>query len=279
MITSAYNSQVKNVINLIKKSGERKRHGLFVIEGLRMFRETPADLICSVYASESFVRGTADLLCGYRYETVSDEVFGRMSDTRTPQGILATVRMPRYSIDSIVNDTKNTNAFTRAGSTDKTERSAAQPLIVVLENIQDPGNLGTIIRSAEGAGVSGIIMSGDTADIYNPKVVRSTMGSIYRVPFVYVDDICAAVRNLSDRGIRTYAAHLDGAAEYYNVDYRAPSAVLIGNEGNGLSAELTAAADSCVKIPMKGSLESLNAAVSTAVILYEAARQRSLKVP
>ena len=148
------------------------------------------------------------------------------------------------------------------------------PLLVVLENIQDPGNMGTIIRTAEGAGATGIIMSKETVDIYNPKTIRSTMGSLFRMPFVYVDDICGTVRELSNRGIRTYAAHLSGENEYYNEDYAGGTAVLIGNEGNGLTEEITSKADRLVKIPMAGKLESLNAAVSAAIILYEAARQR-----
>lgn len=260
MITSASNSQVKNIISLLRKSGERKRRGLFVIEGIRMFKEVPSESIRNVYASESFARANKELLCGYRHEIVRDDIFERMSDTKTPQGILAAVAMPEYTAEDIVGKNKN-------------------PLIVVLENIQDPGNLGTIIRTAEGAGADGIIMSYDTVDIFNPKTVRSTMGSLYRVPFVYTADICAAVRDLSAKGINTCAAHLNGAQEYYNIDYSLPTAVLIGNEGNGLTDELTAAAKSRIKIPMRGKLESLNAAVSAAVVLYEAARQRSLKVP
>lgn len=258
MITSTSNSQVKNIISLLKKSGERKRHGLFVIEGIRMFREVPFESIRNVYASESFASVNKELLCRYRHEVVRDDIFERMSDTKTPQGILATVSMPEYTVEDIVEKKEN-------------------PLIVVLENIQDPGNLGTIIRTAEGAGADGIIMSYDTVDIYNPKTVRSTMGSLYRMPFVYVSDICDTVRSLGAKGINTCAAHLDGAEEYYNIDYCLPTAVLIGNEGGGLTSGLTAAAKSRIKIPMHGKLESLNAAVSAAVVLYEAARQRSLK--
>lgn len=245
-------------MNLLRKSGERRRHGLFVIEGIRMFQEVPFERIQSVYASESFAKEHRDLLGRYRYDVVRDDIFERMSDTRSPQGILASVRMPEYTMEDIVG-------------------RSANPLIVVLENIQDPGNLGTIIRTAEGAGADGVIMSKDTADIYNPKTVRSTMGSLYRMPFVYAEDLRGAVLGLKKNGIRTYAAHLESAEEYYNIDYRMPSAILIGNEGAGLTRELTGAADSRVRIPMQGKLESLNAAVSTAVILYEAARQRRLK--
>ncbi len=256
MITSTSNSQVKTVINLLKKSGERQKLGLFVIEGIRMFREIPHERIYKVYVSDSFHRENNSFLTRYEYEIVADNVFKQMSDTKTPQGIMAIVRILEYDICDIL--------------------TGSNPFVVVLENIQDPGNLGTIIRTAEGAGASGIIMSKDTVDIYNPKTIRSTMGSLFRMPFVYADDICSEVKKLRSQGVHTYAAHLDGSNEYYGEDYRGASAVLIGNEGSGLSESLTAQAESLIKIPMGGKLESLNAAVSAAVIMYEAARQRAL---
>lgn len=256
MITSSGNSQVKNVINLLKKSGERKRRGLFVIEGIRMFNEIPKDRIVKVYASESFARANEAVLKEFEYETVSDRVYEQMSDTKTPQGIMALVEMLSYTIDDIVK-----------GET---------PVIAMLENIQDPGNLGTIIRSAEGAGATGIIMSADTVDIYNPKTIRSTMGALFRMPFIYVEDIVKTAEELRKRNIRLVAAHLKGEHDYYNENLAVPMALMIGNEGNGLTDRLTNEADLLVKIPMEGGLESLNAAVSTAVILYEAYRQRHI---
>ena len=148
------------------------------------------------------------------------------------------------------------------------------PLFLILENLQDPGNLGTIMRTAEGAGASGIIMSSDTVDIYNPKTIRSTMGSIYRVPFFYAEDIRETVRQIQQKGIGIYAAHLHGEKYYDEYDYRRPAAFLIGNEGNGLTEETAKLADTCIRIPMAGQLESLNAAVASALLMYEAARQR-----
>ena len=144
MITSTANAQVKNIISLLKKSGERKNRGLFVIEGIRMFCETPKEYIESVYASEAFARANKNLLKDYEYETVSDKVFEYMSDTKSPQGIMAVVKQPQYTLTDII--------------------SVPNPLIVMLETIQDPGNLGTILRTALGAGASGIIMSRDTVD-------------------------------------------------------------------------------------------------------------------
>lgn len=254
MITSTSNAQVKNIINLIKKSGERKSRGLFVIEGVRMFSETPKEFIESVYASESFACANKELLSEYSYEVVSDKVYEYMSDTKSPQGIMAVVKQPHCDIKNIV--------------------GADNPLIVILENIQDPGNLGTIIRTALGAGANGIIMSKDTVDIYNPKVVRSTMGAMFKIPFVYVESIPDTVDMLNTRGIGTYAAYLSGATIYHSVDYRNPAAIIIGNEGNGLTESTAQKASHRVYIPMANGLESLNAAVATSVILYEAARQR-----
>ena len=255
MITSTGNAQVKNVMNLIKKSGERRNRGLFVIEGIRMFVEIPKERIVKVYASESFAYDNREMLCEYDFEMVSDAVFRQMSDTKTPQGILAIVKMLDYSMEDLT-------------------PSGRMPLIVVLENIQDPGNLGTIIRTAEGAGATGILMSGDTVDIYNPKVIRSTMGSLFRMPFIYSSNIVADVRKLKEKNIKTFAAHLMGQNQYYDENMNQPMAVLIGNEGNGLTDALSSEADIRIRIPMEGRLESLNAAISTAIILYESMRQR-----
>lgn len=256
MITSTGNAQIKEIINLLKKSGERRRRGLFVIEGIRMFSEIPKERLDRVYVSESFMHSNTGLLSEYSYEVVSDKVFAQMSETKTPQGILAVVKMLEYSLLDIIG-------------------KAETPLITVLENIQDPGNLGTIIRTSEGAGVTGIIMSKDTVDIYNPKTIRSTMGALFRMPFIYVDSLSDLLADLKKQGIKLFAAHLKGSKEYYNENFRVPAAILIGNEGNGLTDDITKCTDTLVKIPMNGGLESLNAAVSAAIILYEALRQRA----
>ena len=145
---------------------------------------------------------------------------------------------------------------------------------MVLEHLQDPGNLGTIVRAGEGAGVTGIIMDSSTADIYNPKVIRSTMGSILRVPFVYVEDLDSALAKLKSKKIRMFAAHLDGKNSYDQEDYKDDSAFLIGNEASGLKEETAQKADIWVRIPMCGRVESLNAAVASSVLMFEAARQR-----
>ena len=147
------------------------------------------------------------------------------------------------------------------------------PCFFILENLQDPGNLGTILRTAEGAGVTGLILSSDSVDPYNPKVVRSTMGAVFRVPFAVVDDFGQMLDTLQKEGIAIYAAHLDGKI-FYKYDYKESCAFLIGNEGNGLTEAAVAAADRKILIPMKGQVESLNAAVAATVLMYEVLRQR-----
>ena len=255
MITSTSNQQIKNLLQLQKKSKVRKEQGIFVVEGVRMFREAPADWIIKTYVSQEFLKKEeASVLKGREYEIVEDRVFKTMSDTMTPQGILAVVKQPANSLETLLD--------------------APAPFFMVLENIQDPGNLGTILRTAEGAGVTGILMSRDTVDIFNPKTIRSTMGSVYRVPFLYVEDICETVRELKNKGICTYAAHLKGTGSYDEQDYTKGTAFLIGNEGNGLTDQLADLADTYIRIPMYGQLESLNAAVASAVLMYETQRQR-----
>ena len=148
------------------------------------------------------------------------------------------------------------------------------PVFVLLEDIQDPGNLGTILRTGEGAGIDGVIMTKDTVDIYNPKTIRATMGSIYRVPFLYVESMETVIGKLKEKGIAVYAAHLNGENYYDSFDFTKGSAFLIGNEGNGLKKETADLADSYLKIPMEGKVESLNAAIATSLLMYETYRQR-----
>lgn len=145
---------------------------------------------------------------------------------------------------------------------------------MILETVQDPGNLGTILRAGEGAGITGVLMDENTADIYNPKVIRSTMGSIYRVPFVTAAQLPQALSSLKKQGIRLFAAHLDGKQDYDQADYKGNTGFLIGNESRGLSEETAALADTLIKIPMEGNVESLNAAVAASVLMFESSRQR-----
>lgn len=194
-------------------------------------------------------------------ELVSDDVFRKMSDTQTPQGILTIAAMPSYSLADLLG------------------KGEGVPLILCLEDVQDPGNVGTMIRTAEGAGVTGILMSSGTADVFQPKVTRSTMGSIFRVPFVRTDQLRESVLSLKEKGIRTFAAHLKGENGCFDESYTGPTAFFIGNEGNGLSPEMAELADTLIRIPMQGKVESLNASIAAALLMYEAERQRLHKLP
>ena len=256
MITSSSNSQVKHVAQLNARGKLRKEERLFAAEGIKLFREAPPELLEKVFVSESFEREHRDFLSrtGRSWEVVEDGVFSRMCDTRTPQGILSLVRMPSWTWEQVTGGSK--------------------PLILVLEDLQDPGNVGTILRTAEGAGVTGVLLSRNCVDLFHPKTIRSTMGSVYRMPCCFPEDILEAADRLRQQGIRTFAAHLAGKRSYAGEDYRGGSAFLIGNEGNGLSRQLADRADCLVRIPMEGQLESLNAAVAAAVLMYTAHAQR-----
>lgn len=277
MITSTANQQVKNLVQLKKKAKSRKEQQLFLVEGIRMFREAPEEWIHSIYTSESFYASNKALLDGKKYEILSDKVFEYVSDTKTPQGILCLLKMPGYKMQDLFSGDRDTvfaDPIQSPVNEDSGMRKEKLPLILVLENIQDPGNLGTMFRSGEGAGVTGILMDASTADIFNPKTIRSTMGSIYRVPFVITGDLSAGIRQLQEHGVTVYAAHLKGTDCYDIPDYTAATAFLIGNEGNGLTEAAASLADRYIRIPMEGKLESLNAAVAASLLMYETNRQR-----
>lgn len=257
MITSTSNQQVKNLVQLQKKGKARREQKLFIVEGIRMFAEIPENWIQQIYVSESFLLANPDKLFGKEYEVLADKVFEYVSDTKTPQGVLGVVKMPEYTKDDLLQG-----------------EDGRKPMVLLMENIQDPGNLGTMFRSGEGAGVTGIIMDKTTVDIFNPKTVRSTMGGIYRVPFVIVDDIKDGIRFLQKHNIKVYAAHLKESCCYDEPDYTTGCGFLIGNEGNGLTDETADMADQYIRIPMGGQLESLNAAVAASLLMYEANRQR-----
>lgn len=269
MITSSENKQMKQIIQLNAKAKVRKKTGLFVVEGIKMFLEAPIEQIERVFVSESFLnspqgqtvlaqKGEAYCREGDVLEVVSDKVFASVCDTLTPQGILSIIKMAQWKLEDL---------FPKDGRV---------PLILVLDSLQDPGNLGTMIRTGEGAGITGVIMNQTCVDVTNPKTIRATMGSIYRIPQIITEDLSILIQELKGRGVKTYAAHLKGQRDFYREDYTSPVAFLIGNEGNGLSDEVAQCADCYVKIPMEGQVESLNAAIAASVMLYECKRQRSL---
>ena len=257
MISSTSNAQIKHLIQMQKKAKIRKEEQAFVIEGTKMFEEAlQGNLIKKAYFSESYWKEKAEgssYLKTIDYEIVTDAVLKEVSDTMTPQGVIAIVKMPQYDLEQLI--------------------TREQVNLVLLENLRDPGNLGTIVRTAEGAGMNGVILSKESVDIYNPKVIRSTMGAIYRMPIIYVDCFYDCLQYLQKNGIVLYAAHLKGKNNYDKEEYAKKTGLLIGNEANGLTDEVASLSDCLVKIPMEGKVESLNAAVAAAILMYEVYRQ------
>ena len=259
MITSTANNRIRELVKIKKSAKERAEKDVFLVEGPKMFREIPKGKLVEAYASESFLNSAAGRKLLQKTQTdaeaVSDRVFEYLSDTRSPQGILAVVSQFHYSASDLLG-----------------KQNAA--LLLVLENLQDPGNLGTIIRTAEAAGVTGIILSRGCADLTSPKVTRSTMGSIFRVPYIYSDNLEMEIQALKKEKVCIFAAHLQGSVEVYTESFTGPTAFMIGNESRGLNENTAKLADKAIRIPMHGQVESLNAAVASSILLYEACRQR-----
>lgn len=259
MISSMSNQQVKEIVKLHKQPKYRRASALFITEGFKMLKEAAENgCLVKTYISE-FVLGkrpeSLEWICKkFPYETVSDQVFRQLSDTVTTQGILGIVKQPSYNIEDVLDDKKH--------------------IWLLLDDIRDPGNLGTIMRTAEGAGMSAVIMGKGTADLFNPKTVRSTMGAIFRMPFVYVDDITEVIKQIKDNGYKVYGTAMEGSTTYDMADYTKGAGIVIGNEANGIQDSVLECITESINIPMAGKLESLNAAVAAAVVMYEAARQR-----
>lgn len=254
MITSAVNSQIKEIEKLQKKAKHRREAGVFTVEGRKMAMEAGKRLK-KVYFSESYYKaqGSSELWdCGY--EVIADNIFKGISETMAPQGILGVAQMPEYSLEELL--------------------AGERIQLLLLENLRDPGNLGTILRMAEGAGATGVVLSRESVDMFNPKVTRSTMGSVFRVPFVYADDFYGVLERLKKEKITLYAAHLKGERYYDEETYGERTGILIGNEARGLTKEAVSRADRLVKIPMEGQVESLNAAIAATVFMYEIYRQK-----
>lgn len=260
MITSTDNKKISHILKLKDKKSERVDSNGFVIEGIKLFLEAPLELCQEVFVSESLQKDTKrfslveEKLKQTGYEIVKDSLFQKISDTKTPQGIVAILKRLDYSIEDLL---KKEN-----------------PFVIVLEQINDPGNLGTILRTAEASAAAGIILTENSVDIYNPKVVRATMGAIFRVPFIYSRNIVSIVELLRKQPFKIYAAALENSKSYDEVNYLEACAVMIGNEANGLSKEALVLADEKIHIPMEGKGESLNAGVAGAIIMYECARQK-----
>ena len=254
LITSKDNEIVKHIRKLREKKS-RDEAGEFIIEGAKMIEEAVREnaKIKMIVVSEELNQNQLpkDILYKIAKEKilyVSDKVFKVLTDVATPQGILAVVE-------------KNKNK----------EIDFSKELFLILDNIQDPGNMGTILRTADSVALTQIIVPKGNADPYNPKVVRSTMGAIFRVNVIEVEDLSKTVKEFKKHKIQVLATDLATDYSIYDVDYK-KSAIVIGNEGNGVSKEILDLADKKIKIPMPGKTESLNAAVATGIILYNAIR-------
>ena len=274
----------KDVKNLIKNKKARDEQGLFVTEGIKIFSETPMDRVEAVFATAEFTNEHPEMISripagATRVLDVRADRFAGISDTKSPQGIIAVVRKKRYTLADILGlpgqqgEVPGGAGREECGNDRITGRRAA-PLIIVLENLQDPGNAGTILRTAEAAGVSGVILTEGSVDLYNPKVTRSTMGCIFRMPHLVVKSMDELLPELRAAGITTYAAHLRGSRSHFEGNYTGGTAFFIGNESRGLSDELSKKLDVLMKIPMSGKVESLNAAMAAGILMYEAKRQR-----
>ena len=262
MIQSESNVQIKELIKLQKNARERKKKKLFVAEGMKLTKEAAFHgKLKKIYIAQDVYehreRELDDFLAKQDYEVVGTKIFRQAAQTVTPQGMLALVEVPEYSVDTLLCDPKRS--------------------FLLLDDLRDPGNLGTIMRTAEGAGMSGVILSRESVDLFNPKVVRATMGAIFRVPFYYADDLIEVIERLKAKQIPVYGTMMQGSEVYDALDYTNGAAIVIGNEANGISEKVTAHLTKGVRIPMDGILESLNAAVAAAILMYETARQKRTK--
>jgi TrmH family RNA methyltransferase len=265
MITSKSNSTIKE-IRLLKQAKYRHTRGEYFIEGVRLVEEAlRQDVAVRKIAYSPRLEKTgrgAELLSTARTKIpkvewlyVSDEVLGTISDTQSHQGVLAVLEKEERSWEEL---------WQREG------------IIILLHELQDPGNLGTIFRVADAGGAAGLILGQGTLDPYNPKVVRASMGSLFRLPFLVNQDLGSCLKILRTKGYRILASMIRGGPSFWEVDFSQPTAVLFGQEGAGLSKDLVAAADGSFTIPMSPSAESLNVAMAAGLVIYEALRQKTV---
>ena len=244
--------KLKLVKNLLEKRSARRKEGKFVVEGPHLVEAAGDKINFIVYCEKlAIVKKLEE--AGVPAIKVSPEQFAELSGVEAPQGVLGVVRQFGYQFRDVI----------RGDNT----------LIVFCVGVQDPGNLGTIIRSADAFGASGVILSKGTVDLYNPKVVRSTMGSLFHLPIVMTEDERETLEHLRQKNVKIVATTIFARKNCSEADLTQSLALLVGNEGAGLDKELVKLADEEVKIPMAGQAESLNVGISTAVLLYEALRQ------
>ena len=262
VITSKDNELIKDIRKL-KDKKYRNLSNKFIVEGIKIIEEAieeKANIDTIIVCEDCVKNGEIEAkvlyeIAKYNCVYVTEKVYNLITDTSTPQGILAVIKKKE-------ND-KNINY--------------SQDLIIVLDGIQDPGNLGTILRTIDSVGLTQVIVSKNTADVYSPKVVRSTMGAIFRVNVIESGSLVQTLKEIKKHKFKVHATCLETDGNFYDVDLN-KNAIIIGNEANGVSKEVLELADTKVKIPMLGKTESLNASVATGVILYEYVRQKIKKL-
>lgn len=255
-IESRDNKWVKR-LNGLKIKKNRDKEGVFIAEGLRFISEVPADWTVEAYAvSESFA--AENDLSGYEKKAevlcLPDALFALVCDTENPQGILAVCKKLAWDMEAVF--------------------AKETPFFLLAEELNDPGNLGTVIRTADACGADAVFLSKGSVDLYNPKVLRSTMGSLFHVPVLQNVDLNEISKKLKEKQIPLYGAHLRGDGYLYDLNLKTSCAFIIGNEARGLSDKAANLCDQWVKIPMPGQAESLNASIAAGVLLYEVVRQR-----
>lgn len=252
IIKSKQNKIFKDILN-IKNKKKRKESGFFIIEGSKQIAEITKEWkIKALIISEQFK--TKNIIENQNTFILSDQLFNKISSTETPQGILAIIEEKHYKISEILKQ---------------------NGLFIILDNIQDPGNLGTIIRSADAFGAKAVIVSQGSADIYSEKTMRSTMGSFFHIPVIDKVNIESLLQDMKKENFNIYAASLKTKKGLKNLKFNQKSALLIGNEAQGLKPEIEKMADTLIKIEMSGQAESLNAAIAASIIMYEASVQKN----
>jgi len=256
-ISSTDNQLIKQTASLHEKK-YREETGLFIIEGYKSVCEALKSglKMQSIFVTENFKKDLSSFPQDRLY-LVSEKVMKKISTTASPTEVMAVANQPKFSLKDVFKD-KN-------------------PLIILLENIKDPGNLGTIIRTAKACSVSGIVLAGECADVFNPKTVRAGAGSVWRMPVIKIPEIKNVKNILNNEKKCTFFAtgvRKSGAESFLKSDFKEPSVIMFGSEADGLSDGLFSQADKIITIPMNNEVESLNLSISTGVILYEAVRQR-----
>ena len=253
VITSVQNARIKHVVALQQKSSLRREEGLFVVEGQR---EIEHCIACGYEIEELFVLNTISYTGHSPATLVSPQVYEKMAYRESTEGIIAVAQTKQHRLkDLSLKD---------------------NPLIVVLERVEKPGNLGAILRSAEAAGVDAVIVCDPLTDLYNPNLIRASIGGVFNVPVaVCTSEECIAF--LKQRHITILTAQLQDSYKYYDYDMRPATAIVMGTESTGLTQQWREAADAHIRIPMLGRLDSLNVSVSAAILMYEAVRQRKVK--